>query len=95
MKLLIIIAKLKRVDKHNVDLPRLQKSLNKSVNRKVDTLLEKGSELYSNGQIEKAKNLWESALALDPKNKKAKARIKRAEQVLSKLRELQIKSTGK
>ncbi len=91
----ILIAKLKRVDKHNVDLPRLQKNLNKSVVKKVDALLEKGSELYSNGQIEKAKNLWGSALALDPNNKKAKARIKRAEQVLSKLRELQFKSTGK
>jgi tetratricopeptide (TPR) repeat protein len=91
----ILIAKLKRIDKSNVDLPRLQQNLDKSVVKKVDVLLEKGSGLYSNGQIEKAKKLWESALALDPSNKKVKARIKRAELVLSKLRELQIKSTGK
>ncbi len=57
--------------------------------KKVDALLVEGSELYSNGQIGKAKTVWESALKLDPDNVKINRRIKRAKQVLTKLRELQ------
>jgi len=77
------------------DMPRLQDSLNKSITQRVNALLVEGSELYGNGQIEKAKGVWELALKLDPENSKIKSRVKRAQQVLNKLRELQNRKPQK
>lgn len=91
MRALSQIRELENTFENNSDILRLQDSLDKLVAEKVDALLVEGNELYSNGQIEKAKVVWESALKLNPDNVKINRRIKRAEQVLTKLRELQNK----
>lgn len=83
--------KFKKLHRNHPDIQRFQRLISRAIKKKVDSLFVEGSELYSNGQIEKAKGLWEYALRLDPNNVKVKSRIKRAEQVLSKLRELQKK----
>ncbi len=85
------IRELENTFENNSDILRLQDSLYKLIAKEVDTLLVEGNELYGNGQIEKAKVVWESALKLDPDNVKINRRIKRAKQVLTRLRELQNK----
>ena len=84
--------KLKFIAVNSADVISLQRSLDDAVNSKVKGLVIRGGEFYSNGNIKKARDLWLSAQALDPDNTNIKRRIKRANQVLNKLRELQSRS---
>ena len=89
-----MLEQLRSADKNNSQIPVLEQTLTSSIAARVDALLEKGNTLYSSGEIEQAKTVWEEALLLNPASTRARARIARAQQVLSNLREQQQKKAS-
>ena len=89
-----LLEQLRGFDKNFPQLATLEQTLATSVTTRVDELLEKGNAQYSNGDIEQAKNTWEEALRLSPTSTRARARVARAQQVLSNLREQQQKKAS-
>ncbi len=89
-----LLEQLRNADKNNSQLPALERTLASSIAARVDALLEKGNTLYSNGDIEQAKTVWEEALLLSPSSSRARARVARAQQVLDNLREQQKKASN-
>lgn len=77
----------------SIEMDALQKSLDAAIRSKVKGIIIRGGELYSNGNIKQARDLWQSALEIDPENANVKRRIARANQVLHKLKELQNKAS--
>ncbi len=89
-----LLEQLRSADRNNSQLPMLEQVLASSIAARVDELLEKGNILYSNSEIEQAKAAWEEALLLNPSSTRARARVARAQQVLSNLREQQKKASN-
>ncbi|MBI3775105.1 MAG: hypothetical protein HY273_06065 [Gammaproteobacteria bacterium] len=89
-----MLEQLRGADKNNSQIPVLEQTLAGAIAARVDELLEKGNTLYSNGDIEQAKTVWEEALLLNPGSTRARARVARAQQVLSNLREQQQKKAS-
>ena len=89
-----MLEQLRNADKKHPQLPVLGKALTGSIATRVDALLEKGNALYSSGEIEQAKTVWEEALLLNPGSSHARARVARAQQVLDNLREQQQKKVS-
>lgn len=89
-----MLEQLRSADKNNSQIPVLEQALASAITARVDELLEKGNTLYSNGDIEQAKAVWEEALQLNPGSTRARARVARAQQVLSNLREQQQKKVS-
>ena len=85
----VLLEQLRSADKKHPQIAVLGQVLSGSIATRVDELLEKGNTLYSNGEIEQAKIVWEEALLLNPGSTRARARVARAQQVLSNLREQQ------
>ncbi len=85
------------LDKLNKSMPDNEKvkQLNKEFNKKlpghVEALLNRGRQLYINGKIEQARNIWIKARKLDPKNEEINKNIERADRVLGRLDELKKK----
>lgn len=86
-----VLEQLRNADKNHPQIPVLEQTLAGSIAVRVDELLEKGNTLYSNGDIEQAKMVWEEALRFNPDSTRARARVARAQQVLNNLREQQQK----
>ena len=89
-----LLEQLRNADRNHSQIPILNKALTTSIATRVDELLEKGNTMYSNGEIEQAKIVWEEALLLNPSSTRARARVARAQQVLSNLREQQLKKAA-
>lgn len=89
-----LLEQLRNTDRNNSQLPVLEQLLGSSIAARVDELLEKGNILYSKSEIEQAKAVWEEALLLNPNSTRARARVARAQQVLSNLREQQQKKAS-
>ncbi|QIL88700.1 tetratricopeptide repeat protein [Microbulbifer sp. SH-1] len=66
----------------------LQSRFRMQLNTRVDTALTRGNHLYSQGEIERALQVWREANALDPDNVELLGNIARAEKVLENLRAL-------
>lgn len=86
-----VLEQLRNADKNHPQIPVLEQTLAGSIAVRVDELLEKGNTLYSNGDIEQAKMVWEEALRFNPDSTRVRARVARAQQVLNNLREQQQK----
>ncbi len=82
-----MLEQLRSTDKNHPQIPVMEQTLADSIATRFDELLEKGNLLYSNGEIELAKAVWEEALRLNPGSTRARARVARAQQVLNNLRE--------
>lgn len=89
-----LLEQLRSSDKKHPQIPTLGQALAVAIATRVDELLEKGNVLYSNGEIEQAKSVWEEALVLNPGSTRARARVARAQQVLNNLREQQQKKVS-
>lgn len=89
-----LLEQLRSSDKKHPQIPTLGQALAVAIATRVDDLLEKGNVLYSNGEIEQAKSVWEEALVLNPGSTRARARVARAQQVLNNLREQQQKKVS-
>jgi|GEM_PF-6340826 len=79
------MTKLRRLDPTNPTVKKLYKDYLAALNEGVKKKIKKGGSLYREGKIKEAKSTWEYALKLDPKNKKIKDQISRADRVLKKL----------
>ncbi|WP_105101412.1 hypothetical protein [Microbulbifer pacificus] len=69
-------------------LVALQTQYQQQLNIRVKTALKRGNDLYSQGEIERALNVWREASALAPDNMELLGNIARAEKVLDNLRAL-------
>ncbi|WP_295799590.1 tetratricopeptide repeat protein [uncultured Microbulbifer sp.] len=66
----------------------LQSQFQTQVSNRVDGAIKRGNDLYSQGEIEQALEVWLEARTLDPDNVELLANIARAEKVLENLRAL-------
>ena len=76
---------------HEQLLP-LQSRFHTQLHSRVETAIKRGNDLYSQGYIERALNIWREAKTLDPDNVELLANIARAEKVLQNLRALSAPS---
>ena len=67
---------------------KLRKELKKRYRQGIDQKIAAGRRLYSSGKIQKALDIWNSLLEIDPDNQKLQGHIDRAERVLKKLQRL-------
>lgn len=67
---------------------RLKSSLDKEINSHVDKGIAKGRELYSQNKINKALDIWQKLILMDPDNEELKTLISRAEKVSKKIETL-------
>jgi len=75
-------------DKSNKKIIWLKKKLDIHIYKALKTGIKKGQELYSQGRIQPALNLWNELHQLAPSNQKLNNYINRAERVLRKLQSL-------
>jgi hypothetical protein len=87
------LDKLNKMMPGNEKLARLNKEFSDKLPSHVEALLTRGRQLYINGKIAKARDIWIKAQKLDPKNEEIAKNIERANRVLGRLDELKKKST--
>jgi len=75
-------------DKSNKKTIQLKKELDIRISKAVKTGIKQGQDLYSQGRIQPALNLWNETQLLEPSNHKLNDYIDRAERVLKKLHSL-------
>lgn len=73
----------------------LQSQYQAQLNTQVEAAIKRGNDLYSEGKIEQAVEIWREANALDPSNVELLTNIARAEKVLENLRALSSPSVLK
>ena len=62
--------------------------LDARIKRQIQAGLDQGSEYYTQGEYEKAKQVWENTLRLDPNNQDLRTNIARVDKVIEKLKNL-------
>ncbi|WP_237065422.1 tetratricopeptide repeat protein [Microbulbifer guangxiensis] len=72
----------------NPQLQPLQSQFRIQLNARVEAAIKLGNDLYSEGKIERAVEVWREAKALDPDNVELLTNIARAEKVLENLKVL-------
>ncbi len=86
------LDKLNQLMPNNEKLQPLNKEFNEKLPAHIEALLDRGRQLYINGKIAKARDIWYKAEKLDPDNKQVKKNIERANRVLGRLDELKKKN---
>lgn len=89
------LEKLNLLFPENKKLIPLNEEFARKLPKHIEALQDRGRQLYINGKIRQARNIWKKALTLDPGNKQISDSIARANRVLGKLDELKKKSGGK
>jgi len=82
------ILDLYRQNKSNKAILQLKKNLGKHIEKALKIGIKQGQDLYSQGRIKSALNLWKELHQLAPSNQKLNDYIHRAEKVLKKLQSL-------
>ncbi|MBB3060176.1 hypothetical protein [Microbulbifer rhizosphaerae] len=82
-----------RSPRHPQLLP-LQSQFRTQLNVRIKTAIKRGNDLYSQGDIDRALDVWREAKTLDPDNVELLASIARAEKVLQNLRALSASPTA-
>ncbi|WP_237058424.1 tetratricopeptide repeat protein [Microbulbifer sediminum] len=82
------LKRLRQQSPQEPQLPSLQSQLQTQLNARVDAAIKRGNDLYSEGKIEQAVEIWREAKALDPDNAELLTNIARAEKVLENLKAL-------
>ncbi len=88
------LTRLLKLEPSNKNYPALQLKHRDKVDRLVYKMTAKGDSLYRQEKIAEAKAIWEKALRYDKRNKTLQSQIRRANRVLSKLKELRNKRTA-
>lgn len=88
------LEKLNKLMPEHEKLKPLNKEFEEKLPTHVEALLNRGRQLYINGKIAKAKNIWIKALTLDPENEQIQKNIERADRVLGRLDELKKQSVN-
>ncbi|MCA0900598.1 tetratricopeptide repeat protein [Microbulbifer agarilyticus] len=77
------------------ELQTLQARFDSMVSAQLESALQRGNELYSQGEIEQALAVWREAHTLAPENMELRGNISRAERVLENLRALSTPNGAK
>lgn len=72
----------------------LQSQFRTQLNARVEAAIKRGNDLYSEGKIERAVEIWREAKVLDPDNSELLTNIARAEKVLENLKALSASPEG-
>jgi len=86
------LDKLNQLMPDNAKLEPLNREFSEKLPAHIEALLDRGRQLYINGKIEKARDIWYKAKKLDPSNEQVNKNIERADRVLGRLHELKKKS---
>ncbi len=89
-----LLGRLEETDPEYPELEALRGLLDTTIAVRVDELLAHGNDLYGNGNIREARDVWEQARLLNPDNSRVRDRIFRADQVLNNLDEQQRRSSS-
>ncbi len=90
-----LIERARRIRPDAQEIVELTQQLDEKISRQVDRFLAEGNELYRGGSFERAKQLWETALELDPENVAVRAQVERVDRVLASIQELQNRKIGR
>jgi tetratricopeptide (TPR) repeat protein len=77
------------------EIEPLDGQLAEKISRQVERYLADGNDFYRRGSFERAKQVWETALELDPENLTVRAQVDRVKRVLANIRELQGRQAGR
>ncbi len=86
------LEKLNLLFPENKKLIPMNEEFARKLPKHIEALQDRGRQLYINGKIRQARNIWKKALTLDPGNKQISDSIARANRVLEKLDELKKKN---
>lgn len=86
-----LISELDEKERQNPELIQLEQQLDRTINYTIKRFFSKANKLYTDGQFQKAIELWEKVLLYEPQNALAKENIQRAEKVIDKLTTLREK----
>jgi len=90
----VLLKKLADLSPDNAEYLALRKDYEKIVSRRIEEQLSQGSQLYINGKIAEAREIWLQALELDPENTRIREHIARADRVLGRLNELKSQESA-
>ena len=82
------VNQLNRLRPNDNKVLELRQELQNFIDRKVAQGIEQGRELYSQGKVQQALDIWKPLLSLAPDNGELKGDVERAERVIDNLREL-------
>lgn len=82
-----------KLDSNHEKARHLKSQLDRDINLRVEKGITRGKTLYSQGEINKALEIWQSLLKIDPKNEELATLIARGKKVSTKIKTLE-KSTG-
>ncbi len=82
------LSRLQAMDPNNPDSDLLAQRLDKQIQARLKKGLEEGGQLYSQGEVEAALNLWIELKKISPNNNELLTRIERAERVLENVRRM-------
>lgn len=82
------LDRLRQQSPQDPQLPPLQSQFRTQLSARVEAAIKQGNDLYSEGKIERAVEIWRQAKALDPDNVELLTNIARAEKVLENLKAL-------
>lgn len=88
-----LLSRLRQQSPRHPQLLSLQSQFRTQLNVRVETAIKQGNDLYSQGDIDQALDVWREAKTLDPDNVELQANIARAKKVLQNLRTLSTSST--
>lgn len=90
----VLLKKLADLNPDNEEYLALRKEYEQTVSHRIEEQLAQGSQLYINGKIAEARDIWLQALELDPENTRIREHIARADRVLGRLNELKSQETA-
>ncbi len=77
-----------RLEPRNPEMLKLRRQIKRVIRPQIEALVKRGDQLYLDEQLDAAVATWRAALNLRPHDEEIRARIERAQTVLSKLDEL-------
>lgn len=86
------LNRLRQRSPRHPQLSSLQSQFRTQLNLRVETAITRGNDLYSQGEIDRALDVWREAKTLDPDSVELQTNITRAEKVLQNLRALSTSS---
>ncbi|MBU0484412.1 MAG: hypothetical protein KKB30_07860 [Proteobacteria bacterium] len=89
-----ILDRLQNLKKESDEVIVLRQRIEQATTEQIQALFKQGNELYRNGSIAEAREVWLNVLLIDPDNQQAATHVKRAEKVLERLRELKENNAG-
>ncbi|KUJ84507.1 MULTISPECIES: tetratricopeptide repeat protein [Microbulbifer] len=82
------LNRLQQQSPQDPQLSPLQSQFQSQLDARIEAAIKRGNDLYSEGKIERAVEVWREAKALDPDNAELLTNIARAEKVLENLKAL-------